>query len=259
MYNNYGPGALLESETRLYDLATDPGPGEAAATIAAVERRLSGLMARLMSANEAPPEAFRRLELASAAPPDRGVRQPETRCAAGRRPSPVRERPPHRARRRRRARRARARLFDRRRARLLGAHRPLARYRPAVVARPAGRLAEHRPVFGSPALHDAEAEAAAASTAPSRAFSSPAGSITSASRSTAIRCTAACRSRRRGVTAYGEDWERDEPVLFCEGEVVAERSSAASMLRLRRRIEAPIGGREIRIVDRVENLGCRPD
>ena len=25
MYRNYGPGALLESDTRLYDLASDPG------------------------------------------------------------------------------------------------------------------------------------------------------------------------------------------------------------------------------------------
>ena len=25
MYNNYGPGGLLENETRLYDLETDPG------------------------------------------------------------------------------------------------------------------------------------------------------------------------------------------------------------------------------------------
>ena len=27
MYNNYGPGALLESDTRLYDLETRSGPG----------------------------------------------------------------------------------------------------------------------------------------------------------------------------------------------------------------------------------------
>ena len=25
MFDNYGPGALLENETRLYDLANDPG------------------------------------------------------------------------------------------------------------------------------------------------------------------------------------------------------------------------------------------
>ena len=25
MYNNYGPGALIENDTRLYDLETDPG------------------------------------------------------------------------------------------------------------------------------------------------------------------------------------------------------------------------------------------
>ena len=72
MYSNYGPGALLESDTRLYDLAADPGQ-ENPIDDRAVERRLEGLMARLMIANEAPPEAFRRLDLdvalaASAAP-----------------------------------------------------------------------------------------------------------------------------------------------------------------------------------------------
>ena len=38
MYNNYGPGALLESDTRLYDLATDPGQEKPDRMIAAVER-----------------------------------------------------------------------------------------------------------------------------------------------------------------------------------------------------------------------------
>ena len=31
MYNNYGPGALLENDTRLYDLRADPGQSQAAA------------------------------------------------------------------------------------------------------------------------------------------------------------------------------------------------------------------------------------
>ena len=57
------------------------------------------------------------------------------------------------------------------------------------------------------------------------------------------------------LTAYGEDWERDEPVLFCEGEVVQARYGGEA-LSLRRRIEAPIGGCEIRIEDVVENLAA---
>jgi hypothetical protein len=59
------------------------------------------------------------------------------------------------------------------------------------------------------------------------------------------------------LTAYGEDWEGNEPVLFCEGEVVQARIGGEA-LRLRRRIEAPIGGATIRIRDQVENLGAEP-
>lgn len=55
------------------------------------------------------------------------------------------------------------------------------------------------------------------------------------------------------LLAYGEDWECPEPMLFCEGEVIQSRYDGES-LRLRRRIEAPIGGCEIRIEDTVENL-----
>ncbi len=57
------------------------------------------------------------------------------------------------------------------------------------------------------------------------------------------------------VTAYGEDWSAAEPVLFCEGEVTQARIGGEA-LRLRRRIEAPIGGAVIRIRDEVENLGA---
>ncbi len=57
------------------------------------------------------------------------------------------------------------------------------------------------------------------------------------------------------VTAYGEDWQRDEPILFCEGEVTQARIGGEA-LRFRRRIEAPIGGAIIRIRDEVENLGA---
>jgi hypothetical protein len=56
------------------------------------------------------------------------------------------------------------------------------------------------------------------------------------------------------LLAYGEDWDRPEPILFCEGEITQARYGGES-LRLRRRIEAPIGACEIRIEDTVENLG----
>jgi arylsulfatase A-like enzyme len=63
MYNNYGPGALLESDTRLYDLANDPGQATPIAD-PAIEHRMVSAMARLMQANQAPPEAFARLGIA---------------------------------------------------------------------------------------------------------------------------------------------------------------------------------------------------
>jgi hypothetical protein len=62
MFDNYGPGALLESETRLYDLASDPGQ-EKPLEDAEIEERMARLMRELMIANEAPPEAFARLGL----------------------------------------------------------------------------------------------------------------------------------------------------------------------------------------------------
>jgi Domain of unknown function (DUF4432) len=58
------------------------------------------------------------------------------------------------------------------------------------------------------------------------------------------------------VTAYGEDWDREDPVLFCEGEVMQFRFGGEA-LRLRRRIEVPIGGHEVRITDKVENLAAQ--
>ncbi len=64
MYRNYGPGCLLDRETVLFDLQTDP---EQMSQIhdPEVEGRLSGLMAELMAATEAPPEAFARIDLES--------------------------------------------------------------------------------------------------------------------------------------------------------------------------------------------------
>ena len=58
------------------------------------------------------------------------------------------------------------------------------------------------------------------------------------------------------VTAYGEDWDREEPVLFCEGEVMQFRFGGEALC-LRRRIEVPIGGHEIRITDTVRNLAAK--
>ena len=59
------------------------------------------------------------------------------------------------------------------------------------------------------------------------------------------------------LTAYGEDWEREEPVLYAEGEIVQARLGGEH-LRLRRRIEAPVGGNLIRLRDEVVNRGAEP-
>src|SRR5262249_11652775 len=63
MFNNYGPGALIESDTRLFDLEKDPGQSHPMRE-PAVEARLVELMAELMVRNDAPPEAFKRLAIA---------------------------------------------------------------------------------------------------------------------------------------------------------------------------------------------------
>ena len=65
MYDNYGPGALLEDETRLYDLKTDPGQ-DSPVKDAAIEARMMKLMRDLMATNSAPSEAFKRLALEAA-------------------------------------------------------------------------------------------------------------------------------------------------------------------------------------------------
>ncbi len=59
------------------------------------------------------------------------------------------------------------------------------------------------------------------------------------------------------VTAHGEDWNRSEPVLYCEGEVMQFRAGGEA-LRLKRRLEAPIGGNLLRIRDEVTNLSNEP-
>ncbi|MEJ1158437.1 sulfatase [Prosthecomicrobium sp. N25] len=61
-YDNYGPGCLLEKETRLYDLAADPGQDTPLADPNA-EARMVSLMRRLMAETDAPPEAYARVGL----------------------------------------------------------------------------------------------------------------------------------------------------------------------------------------------------
>ncbi len=65
MFNNYGPGAMIENDTRLYDLQTDPGQ-ERPLDDPAGEARMVALMRALMEQNDAPPEAFARLGLTTA-------------------------------------------------------------------------------------------------------------------------------------------------------------------------------------------------
>jgi hypothetical protein len=59
------------------------------------------------------------------------------------------------------------------------------------------------------------------------------------------------------LLAYGEDFACAEPILFCEGEVIQARYGGEA-LRLRRRIEVPIGGAKMRILDEVSNLNAAP-
>jgi hypothetical protein len=60
MNQHYGPGAMIEDETRLYDLVADPGQEHPIAD-AGAELKMTQKMVRLMAANDAPPEAFHRL------------------------------------------------------------------------------------------------------------------------------------------------------------------------------------------------------
>ena len=62
MYNVYGPGTLIENDTRLYDLASDPGQNMPIKD-PDIEARMIKLMRDLMAKNEAPAEAFTRLGL----------------------------------------------------------------------------------------------------------------------------------------------------------------------------------------------------
>lgn len=60
------------------------------------------------------------------------------------------------------------------------------------------------------------------------------------------------------LTGYGERWEADgRCVLWAEGEV-RQAAIFGEHLRLTRRIEADLGGTEIRLIDRVRNAGFDP-
>jgi len=56
------------------------------------------------------------------------------------------------------------------------------------------------------------------------------------------------------LDGYGEAWDGDECVLWCEGTVV-QAQVMGECLALRRRIEAQLGGTELRVTDTVTNRG----
>ncbi len=58
------------------------------------------------------------------------------------------------------------------------------------------------------------------------------------------------------LRAFGECWNGDDCVLFAEG-TVRQVTMFGENLELARRIEAPVGGRTIKITDNVTNLGFR--
>jgi galactose mutarotase-like enzyme len=59
------------------------------------------------------------------------------------------------------------------------------------------------------------------------------------------------------LAGYGERWDGDRCVLWAEGEV-RQAAVFAENLRLTRRIEADLGGDEIRVTDTVDNPGVDP-
>jgi len=56
------------------------------------------------------------------------------------------------------------------------------------------------------------------------------------------------------LTGYGERWEGDRCILWAEG-VVVQAAVFGEVLHLHRRIEADMGGNEVRLFDRVVNAG----
>ena len=59
------------------------------------------------------------------------------------------------------------------------------------------------------------------------------------------------------LCGYGESWQGERCILWAEAEVV-QATVFGEHLVLRRRIEADLGGDEIRLIDRVENAGFSP-
>jgi len=59
------------------------------------------------------------------------------------------------------------------------------------------------------------------------------------------------------LTGYGETWDGDRCILWAEG-VVVQAALFGEVLHLHRRIEADLGGNEIRLTDRVANAGYQP-
>jgi hypothetical protein len=59
------------------------------------------------------------------------------------------------------------------------------------------------------------------------------------------------------LTGYGERWEGERCVLFAEG-IIIQAAVFGEVLHLHRRIEADVGGNEIRLSDRVVNAGFVP-
>lgn len=56
------------------------------------------------------------------------------------------------------------------------------------------------------------------------------------------------------LTGYGERWEGDRCILYAEG-VITQAAVFGENLELHRRIEADLGGNEVRLSDRVVNAG----
>jgi hypothetical protein len=56
------------------------------------------------------------------------------------------------------------------------------------------------------------------------------------------------------ITRHGADWTAVEPLLVAEGEVVSAHLGRSGF-RLVRRIEAPIGGTSLGLLDTIENIG----
>lgn len=59
------------------------------------------------------------------------------------------------------------------------------------------------------------------------------------------------------ISSFGEDWNGARKVLFAEGETTAAHINRPSF-RMKRRVQADIGGSGFEIIDEVENIGIGP-